>query len=317
MLRLLAVVLLSLASLTARADFPDRPLTILVGNGAGSGLDIAARAIGARLHDRYKVPVLVMNKPGAGGTLVMREGAAAAADGYTLTLGSTVSIALAPLTMKAVTYDANELFTPVAGLGYYRLTLTTRAESPYKTLQDVMTAAKVNPDKVTFGTSLARSTTHAYIAYVTKLAGVDVPIVGYKGSASAMPDVLTGRIDLFGDAVTTARPQVAAGKLRVLLVDAEERLPYWPEVPTTREVFPGATVSGGPWLALLAPKGTPESVVAKLNRDINEELIALKDRWASLDISDAGGDLEKIRKTMAGQAALWGKFAQELGWKPE
>jgi len=248
----------------AQGPWPDRPIVWVSVSAPGGNSDVVSRVITQKLAERLKATVVVENKPGASGAIASAFVAKAAPDGYTLLAGSIASHAIYPLIGK-VAFDPVRDFVPVVVLGTNANVLVVPVDSPYRTVQDVLVAARANPGAVSYGSPGIGSTQHMSGELLQKLAAVKLTHVpNVRGSV--ITDVMAGHIPLTFDGPSLL-PHVTGGRLRALAVTSRKRLPQLPDVPTMEE----AGVSGfevSSWQALYAPVGTPRSVVDKLNQEV-------------------------------------------------
>ncbi len=276
----LATVLALASSATAFAaeSFPSKPLRIVVPVAAGGWGDLSTRVIAQKLSEELGQPVIVENRTGAGGLLGIRYVKNTPADGYTLvSTGGTMPI------QAALSVDPG--FDPLkdfVGVGYLVRSpsvVVVGADSPDRSLADIMKRAKAGPNKISYGSAGVGTATHIAAASFVKQAGIEMLHVPYKGNGAAMPDLIAGRIGLMFDAYGSSSSNLAGGRLRALAVTSTERLKVLPQVPTVAEQgVPG--FSSYFWLGLFAPAGTPNDVVQKLSTALNRVLVnqQLKDR---------------------------------------
>ncbi|MDM0107025.1 tripartite tricarboxylate transporter substrate binding protein [Variovorax sp. J22R24] len=250
--------------------FPAKPITIVVGSAAGGSNDVFARAIGKRLSDAFGQPVVIDNKPAGGGVIANATVARAPADGYTLVvLSSTFTTGAAIRTN--LNYDAIKDFKPVAMLAKGPLLVTVNKDSPYKTIQDLVAAAKASPGKLNYGTSGAGSINHFATELFAGAAGIKMTHVPYKGMGPATTDLLGGQIDVLVASAPSILTQVRGGKARALAVTTARRSPVAPELVSLEEAgYKGSALDL--WWGVLAPAGTPQAVVDKLNAEINKNI---------------------------------------------
>lgn len=254
----------------ALGPWPERPIVWVSVSAPGGNSDVVSRVITQKLSERLKVPVVVENKPGASGGIASGFVAKAPPDGYTLLAGSIASHAIYPLIGK-VAFDPVRDFVPVMVLGSNANVLVVPVDSPYKTVQDVLAAARATPGAVAYGSPGIGSTQHMSGELLQKLTGVKLTHVpNVRGSV--ITDVMAGHIPMTFDGPSLL-PHVTGGRLRALAVTSKKRLPQLPDVPTMEEAgVNGFEVSS--WQALYAPAGTPKSVVDKLNQEVAAVLTA-------------------------------------------
>ncbi|RZI78309.1 MAG: tripartite tricarboxylate transporter substrate binding protein [Variovorax sp.] len=247
--------------------WPARPIRMVSPYGAGGSNDILTRVLGEFLGRRLGQSIVVENKAGAGTRIANEFVAKAPPDGYTL-LHAAAPIAIGEALYKDLPYDVHKSFALIGSTAIAPLFLVVNADAPYKTLAEFIKHAKANPDGATFGSPGAGSAPHLTAELLLRASGAKGIVVQYRGDAPAYTELLAGRIDATLTAISTAVPHIQAGKLRVLGVATEERTPLYPDAPTLREQgLP--TVVGYGWYGMLAPAGTPASIVARLNTEIN------------------------------------------------
>ncbi len=310
---LLSGLMALLSAIGAKAaDFPLRPVTIIVPYAAGGGGDVLARLFAEKLKSRLGQPVLVDNKPGAGTLIGSEFVARAAADGYTLLL-TTNTLLIAPiLNAAAAKFDPQKDFAPVLPLASIAIIMVAHPGVPVRDAAELIAYLKRNPTKVSFGSSGSGGITHLAGELFKARAGVSMTHVPYKGAAPALTDLIGGQIDLLFDAVITAYPHVKSGKLKALGMGNATRWAGAPDIPTIAESgLAGFEVSG--WYGVLAPAGTPGAVLERLNAASNQVLqdgeFAAKLEVAGL--SALGGSMESYRATLRRDFATWQKVIKD------
>jgi tripartite-type tricarboxylate transporter receptor subunit TctC len=318
-LTLLAAAALTAAMLPAAAlaqAFPSRPVTFIVPFAAGSATDQLARALGQSITEQTKQTVVVENKAGASGMMAAQAAARAAPDGYTVLITTNTTHAANGHLYKKLPYDAVKDFAPVTGLGKGGQVLVVNAASPYKTVADLLAAAKKDPAKLSFGSGSSSSRVAGEM--LKQLAGIDLLHVPYKSNPLAITDLLGGQIDLMITDTSTGVPQVKAGKLRALGYSTTKRSSQLPEVPTLEE----AGVKGydmGYWFAAYVPAGTPAPIVARLNELLQQ---GVKSAAAKAFFDTAGSEPwtttpDELAKFQAAETQKWGKVIKAAGIEAE
>ena len=267
MTRLIALLALvtALPMAAHAAPYPSRPVEIVVPYGAGGSTDLVARTLAQRLEARLGEPMVVINKPGASGTIGVTSAMRAAPDGYTLLLGFTTELAVMPRISKAAKYSMAD-FTPIAVTGDVPLVMIGATRLKSTTLQDLIAEIRAAPGKFTYGGGIG-SPSHISGAWMNRVAGLNVVHVPYKGGAQAVTDVIGGHIDIFYGGLAAVKGAVDAGAVKAFAQTGETRSAALPNVPTFREAgLPDFDV--GSWNVLLAPKGTPTEVVALLKQEV-------------------------------------------------
>ncbi|MCM5569590.1 tripartite tricarboxylate transporter substrate binding protein [Burkholderiaceae bacterium FT117] len=251
--------------------WPAGPVKIVVPQPPGGGFDTVARLLAERLGPALGQTVIVENRPGAG-TLVGTESVARApADGYTLLLGALSNIALNPGFYPKLSYDPLKDFVPVGLAVSYSYTLVARNDLPWATLPDLIAHAKKNPDSITYASAGNGSGQHIAAAVTTTLAGAKLTHVPYRGAQAAYQDLIAGRVDVFFDISTTAKVQIAAGRVKPLAVSSKERQPFHPDVPSVAETGV-APLEMESWFGIFAPSATPPAALAKLREAFAEAM---------------------------------------------
>jgi tripartite-type tricarboxylate transporter receptor subunit TctC len=266
----LAAAATSLPLGAAAQAYPNKPITIIVGSAPGGSNDVFARALGRRLQDVLGQTIVVDNKPSGGGIAANVAVARAPADGYTLAVVSSTFTTGAALRTN-LQYDAVKDFKPVAMLARGPLLVTVNKDSPYKTIQDVVAAAKAQPGKLNYATSGAGSINHFATELFTGAAGIQMTHIPYKGMGPATTDLLSGQIEVLVASAPSILSQVRNGRARALAVTTATRSPVTPELPSLEEAgYKGSAVDL--WWGVLAPAATPQAVIDKLNAAINKEI---------------------------------------------
>ena len=259
-----------LAATVAHADnYPTRPITLMHGFGPGGNADVVSRLVGAAMAKSMGQQVVVEAHPGAGGNIAAERAARAKPDGYTLILlpsGHAVSAGL----YKHLPYDSLNDFTWISMTTTFTFIISVRADSPYKSLADLIAAAKAKPGKLSFSSVGIGSTQQLCGELFKSMAGINMIHVPYKGGTAPLTDLLGGQIDVMVDTNTVSTPQIKAGKIRGLGESADKPWPGVPGVPPIAQTLPGYNVIG--WTGIAAPKGLPKPLVDRLNQEIHKAL---------------------------------------------
>jgi tripartite-type tricarboxylate transporter receptor subunit TctC len=316
----IAVGLLLLAAVTPvpAQPFPSRPVRFIVPFPPGTSTDVVARLVAQRLAERLGQQIVVDNRSGASGTLGVAIVAQAAPTGYTWTLGTTTTHALAPILNPKLGYDPVADFAPVAPLGDAAYFLTTNPAVPATTVQEFVAHARANPGKLHYASVGNASLGHLTGELLKKAAGIDMVHVPYKGSTLSTIDLIAGRIQLQITTIPASLPHVRSGKLRALAVTSRERVSGLPQTPTVAESgFPGFQASL--WMGVFVPARTPGAVTAKLGAEFGATLGAAALREALVEQGFEPGKLSSagFSKLIREDAARWRKVIVEAGIKGE
>jgi tripartite-type tricarboxylate transporter receptor subunit TctC len=311
-----AAMLASAGTALAQSAFPDRPVHIYVPYPAGGGVDILTRTLGDVVSRQWGQAVVVENRPGAGGVVASQALAQSPPDGYTLIMVASGHATNALLYPK-LSYDTFQNFTPISLLASSPNILLVRADSPFKTLSDVIAQAKAKPGSLAFAHSGTGTSTHLAGELLMNLAKVDLQPIPYKGGAPAINDLLGGQIPLSFNNGPESVGQLQAGTVRALAVTTAKRLPSLPDVPSIGETVPGYDTEV--WWGLLGPGGMPRDLVEKLSHDfvaaVNTE--AIKDRLNKLGSIPIGTTPQAFDKKIHDDYEKWGPIIQAAGIKAE
>jgi tripartite-type tricarboxylate transporter receptor subunit TctC len=288
--KLFSFVFLVLALATAQAQpqapvFPAKPVRLIVPFPPGGGTDILSRLLANKLTEVSKWTVVPDNRAGAGGTIGIAEAVRAAPTGYDMVMGQKDNMVVAPWLYKNLSYDPTKDLVAVAHVAYTPVVIVTSINSRFKTLGDVVTAARAAPDSITYGSPGNGTTIHLAGEIFKTAANIKMRHVPYKGSNPALMDVLAGNVDLMVSSLPSAMAQIKAGKLRPLAVTSARRSTSLPDVPTVAELgYKDFDVST--WYGLFMPAGTPKEIVATVNAEVNK-LLALPDVAAAIHAQGA------------------------------
>ncbi len=299
------------------AAYPSRPLRFVIPFAPGGPADVISRLVGSRLQELLGQPVVFENIPGAGSTLGVGRLAKMPADGYAIGFAHTGSMSIGPNLYKSVGYDPLQDLTPVARLCNYVNLLVVRADSPYRSVADLLADAKARPGAPTYGSAGISSSNHLSGELLAMKAGVRMTHVPYKGSALAMNDVLGGSLSFMFDAPNTSAPLVKAGKLRVLAATGTTRHAQFPEAPAISETLPGYEFKG--WMGVVAPRGLPGALQRRLTSELEKALAApdTGERLAALGLDVAFGGPAEVTQTVTSELQLWGPLIKSLNLKVE
>ena len=254
------------AGLAGAQDYPNKPVRIVVPWPVGGVTDIGARILAEKLTENLGKSFVVDNKPGANGFIGTELVAKAAPDGYTLLFVSTTTHAVAPALYRKLPYDPIKDFEAVSQVTFAPTIAVSPATSPYKTLADLVAAAKANPGKLNYATYGAGGSSQLAATLFMQAAGIEMTAIPYKGATPAVTGLMSGETDVFFDSIPSSLSHVKSGRLKALAVTGLERVPAAPEIPTLAETYPGVVYTV--WQGVEAPAGTPKAVVDKLHAEI-------------------------------------------------
>jgi len=311
----LAAMMIASGAAFAQDTFPSKPVHLLVPFPPGGAVDIVARTIGDELSKRWGQTIVVENRPGAGGTIAAAVAAKAAPDGYTIILVAS-GHAIVSYLYPSLPYDPFRDFTPLSSVGSSPNMLLVRADSPFKTVADVVTAAREKPGQLSYGYAGNGTSPHLAAELLKYMTKVDITPVPYKGGAPVLADLLGGHIPLSFNNIPESIGQVQAGKLRPIAVTTATRSPVLPDVPTIAETgLPGYDT--GVWWGFLAPAGLPADIKAKLAKDIAETVHvgAVRERLLKIGATPVGGSPDDFARLIRSDHEKWGPVIKAAGIK--
>ena len=290
--------------------YPSKPVRIVVGFPPGGASDVAARAVGGKLAERLGQPVVVDNRAGAASNIGSEHVARSPADGYTVLLG-TISLSINPSLYPKLAYDPLKDFVPVTQISSSPFLLVVNPDTPYKSLADLIAAAKAAPNPLLYATAGNGSGSHLFMEYFAAAAGIRLAAVPYKGAAPAMNDVLAGTISLTFDNIITTLPLHKAGRLRALAVSTKARSAAAPDIPTLDELGV-AGYDANAWFGFLVPTGTPTDIVEKLHRETAESLkdAQVRERLLALGSEPVGSSPAAFDRFFRAEVEKWGKVVR-------
>lgn len=305
----LAVSLLAAHAATAQTTapaFPTKPIKIVVPFGAGGVADLTARTVAQKLSESLGQPVVIDNKPGAGGVVAGDAVAKAEADGYTLLLMSNGTAVSAGL-FKSLPFDPVRDFAPVSTLGFFDIAIVVPADSKFKTLGELLANARANPGKLNVGSINIGSTQNLAAELFKSSSGADVQIVPFNGTPAVITALRGGQIDAAVEILGPVLPQINAKALRALAVTGDKRAAVLPDVPTAKESGLPTYVAAS-WNALAAPAKTPKEVIARLNKEIVAALNApdVKKRLHDLNVEARSSTPQQASELLASEIKRWG-----------
>ena len=296
-------------------NYPARPVKIIVPFAAGSGADSIIRKLSARLADQMSQTFVVENREGANGTIGIAAAAKAPADGYTLVYASNSTMAAAPLMYKKLPYAPSDLVS-IARTGNFPSVFLVQESSPAKTLNDLIAMAREKPGEIFYG--YAQATALAGGESLKAAKDLKMEGIAYKTGATAMTDLLSGRLQVYVCDFVTAFPQLKAGKVRGLAATSSKRIPAWPATPTLGESIPGSVDIFG-WGVLSAPKGTPQAVIELLNANVNKALSdpEIQEFYKSIGAELVLSSPKESEAFVESEMRKWEKVLLAAGVKPE
>src|SRR5512143_893217 len=312
------VVAVALAAGTspAAADYPDQPIRLVVPFPAGGGADNLARMIMPRVAQALGVPIVIENKPGAGGNVGAEFVARAAPDGYTLLYGTNGTHAINETLYGNLRFDPVADFAPVSRMTQIAAMLIVYPELPVNSVSDLIKYAQAHPNKLNFASAGNGTTSHLAGELFKTMAGIDIVHVPYRGGAAAATDLMAGQVQMMIDVMPNAYPLAKGGKVRGLAVSTARRFPGAPDIPTIAESgLPGFDVSA--WDAIFAPAGTPPQVIEKLNAAIRQALEqpALREQTLGAGAVAAPGSPEDLARFVGSEGEKWAKAVRASGAK--
>ncbi len=307
---MLATLALMGAAAHAQA-YPNKPIRLVVPFPAGGATDIFARAVSQKLGEKLNTTIVVDNKPGAGGTIGSDLVAKAPADGYTLLLATSSTHSIGPSFGGKLPYDAVADFTPVAHVGNAPSIMLVPNTSPAKTVKEWVDYARKNPGKLNYASSGNGTIVHLTAEYFKAQTGLFLVHIPYRGTALAIPDLVSGKLDVLFDSLPSGLPHVKEGRLRALGITSLKRSALLPDLPAISETVPG--YESVTWFGVYGPKGLPADLIARVNTGLNQALqeADVKDRLARLGIEPAGGTPQQFATMANTDRAKWKKIIQD------
>ena len=305
-----------LFSASTPAQYPSKPVRMVVPFGAGSSTDIVARIIGQPLGQALGQPVVVETKPGADGIIAAQDVVKSAADGHTIFLATNSPLSAAPHLKKNVPYHPLNDFTPISFVGNYTFFIVVHPSVPAKNLAELIDFARKNPGKLNYASG--NTTSIVSTAMFATLAKISMTHIPYKTEPPAITDLLSGQIHLMFSSYSTVAPHLKEGKIRALVTTLPERSPLIPEVPSIVEAgFPKFPIV--PWAGMVGPAKMPKEVVERLNRELNAILKRpdVRESLAKQAFAGRGSSVEELATYLKEQFDVWGKAVRDAGIQPE
>ncbi len=314
-----AVAVLAFAALAqAQEPYPSRPIKLIVPFSPGTGMDILARTLGPGLTERWKVPVVVENRPGASGNIGTEAVARSPADGYTALVTASTLVMNRSL-FKSIPYDPVKDFAPVALLAVASLALVTHPSVGANSVQELAALARANPGKLNYGSPGNGTPHHLAMELFKQQTGTRLTHIPYKGTGPAIQDLLGGQIQAMFLPVHVALPLVQAGRLRMLAAGGTERSAVAPQVPSLAEASGIRNIDTDIWYAIYLPAGAPQEAVTKLNAELNAllKVPGTAEALARQGLQAVGGPPERLAQLTRDDMARWAQVVREAGIKPD
>ncbi len=291
--------------------YPSKPIRLIIPFPAGGATDVLGRAISIRLGEKLGTSIVVDNKPGAGGTIGSDLAAKASPDGYTLLLATSSTHSIAPTLNPKLNYDADADFTPIAHVANAPNVVLVPLSSPAKTVEQLIAHAKSKPGALNYASSGNGTVVHLQTELFKSMSGTFITHIPYRGTALAIPDLISGKIDLLIDSIPSALPHIQGGKVRALAVTSRQRTSLMGDMPTVAETLKG--YEAGTWFGLFAPKGHSPELTSKINAAINEALAdaELKAQLNRLGAEAVGGSPQAFATLYRREREQWKKVIQE------
>jgi len=314
----IALPALQLGTAFAQDKYPSKPITLICPYAAGGNADQRSRQIGKFISTALGQPVIVDDKPGAGGNIGTDAVAKAKPDGYVIGMGNFAPLAVNPTMFKKMAFDPAKDLMPICLIEKGPLVLMVPTNSRFKTVADIVAAAKAQPDKLSFASGGLGGSHHLSAELFKSLAGLQINHIPYKGGAPATTDLLGGQVDMMFEQMYSAAPNIRAGKLRALAITSKTRSPLFPDVPTMVEAgIAGFEVQN--WQGLVAPAGTPAAIIQTLNDATNKALAdpTIKAQMLQQGNEIGGGTPEQFAALIKVEAERWGKLVKAANIKPD
>jgi tripartite-type tricarboxylate transporter receptor subunit TctC len=298
--------------------YPSKPVKIIVAFTPGSATDVLARLTADYFSRSMGQSFVVENRPGAGGVPGTEAGKNAPPDGYTLTMAPSGPFGINPAIYSKLPYDPLKDFEPIANIGLTPQVIVVGAQTPYRTLKDLVDDAKKRPGEIAYGSLGSGSTSHLTMEAFQRLAGIKLNHIPFKGGAEAQTQIMAGSFPMMSDTITGVLTQVRGGKLRAIGVAIPQRSPFFPDVPTIAEQgYPGFESVG--WIGIAAPAKTPVAILDKLNGEVRNMLQdpVVREKFVALASTPVGDSRAEFAAFIRSEIAKWSKIAKESGAKAD
>ena len=322
-IQLLFIYVLSLGAMIsptsfAQSNYPNKPINFIVPYGAGGGADSRSRQIAQKMSVILKQSIIVDNKPGAGGNIGTEFISRAAPDGYTIGMGNFAPMAVNKTLFGNLRYDPETDIIPIILIEKGPLVLVVNPSSPYKTVQDIVAAAKAKPGILTFSSGGIGGSHQLSAELFEQNAGIEMIHVPYKSGSAGLTDLMAGNVTMMFDQMYSAMPSIKAEKLRAIAITSKKRSPLLPNIPSFSEIgYPKVEVLN--WQGLIAPKGTPKAIIDQLNAAANEALKdpTLRELMLSQGNEIGGGSPAEFAALVKSESAKWSAVVKAANIKPE
>lgn len=300
----------------AAQPYPSRPIKLIVPFPAGGGPDMIARELSTKVAAQEGWTIVVDNRPGSGGNIGLDAAAKSAPDGYTLAMGQTSNMAINPSLYAKLPYNPQKDLAPIGLVASSPLAIAVASNSPYKSLKDILAAAKAQPESLYYASSGSGTVAHLATEQLQRIAQVKLTHVPYKGAAQGITDLLGGQIQLYVSSTVTLSPHIKNGKMRGLAVTSAKRTGDLPSVPTVAESgYPG--FQAVTWFGLVGPANLPKDVIAKVNAAFNKALLSpdVRTKLVEQGADVLGGTPEQFAALLQDETVRWAKVVKESGAK--
>src|SRR3954449_7024917 len=311
---IIVALLLAAFSAPAAAEYPDKPIRLIVPQAAGSATDTVARILGAELANELGQQIIVDNRAGGALTIGLDLTAKSEPDGYTICMGPIGALAITRHMVAKLPYDIERDFQPIALVARGHMLLAVAPDAPFKTVPELIEYAKRNPGKLSNASSSNGSPGHVGGELFKYMSGTEIVHIPYRGGAAAINDLIAGRVQLMFESLNSIAPHARSGSVRALAVTGEQRSSGFPELPTVAEAgVPG--YAAPTWSGVIGPAQIPRPILDKLNAAINRAVhsSAFKERFAAMGDEPAGGSPEDFVEVIAKDSAKWKEVVQRAG----
>ena len=316
MAKWLLVCLTLFASSALSQSFPSKPIRIIVPFTPGGGNDVFARTFGQKLQERLGQPVVVENKPGAGGNIGAEFVARSAADGYTLLVAQN-GLTMLPWLSKALSFDIMKDFAPIGIGATLPMVVVVANKLPINSINELVVYAKANPGKLSYATPGIGAPHHLATELFMDMTGTKMVLVPYKGASGMLTDLMSGEVHVMFGALNSAIPLIQSGKIRAIGIAERQRVSLFKDMPTVNESLPGYEVNF--WFGLLAPAGTSDAITNKLSEEMRVivGMPDVRERLAGVGFDSNPTSAAEMRRTMTAELEKWGKVVKAAGIQPQ